>query len=305
MDIDEDKATSEAKMELIRDLDVSDSLGRPGPSFDDEVSTLLPNQLGSVGRSHRGESCAAARRLVTEVFSPPRMTKLIRDSLMRHVMPGYALDLTTVDPADGLPLDFSLRTERMRARKLLREQRPYLVIGSLQCKEFCTFQTLSQAKRPDDCQKRAAREAAEVHLEVVSQLYKHQIDGGRYFPHQHPRWATSWCLRCIGKISRQPGVATVHGDQCHYGAETQSSDGMTEKGSPVLKPIGIMTNSEELAAALSRRCRGTGGQCSWPRGGVHRRCTGKHARARRRSIPQICSGPYCEEYVASSGPTTC
>ena len=128
------------------------------------------DQLGSVGRSHRRASCSAARRLVTEVYSPPRITKLIRESRMRHVMPGYALDLTTVDPADGLRWVFSLRKERIRARRLICEHRPYFVIGPPQCKEFCTWQRLNEAKHPADGQRAAAREAAVVHLEFVSQL---------------------------------------------------------------------------------------------------------------------------------------
>ena len=245
METDDRQEADEDAMntDFVGNFDVADSLGRLEPSFDDEVSTLLLNQLGSVGRSHRRESCSAARRLVTEVYSPPRITKLIRESRMRHVMPGYALDLTTVDPTDGMPWDFSIRKKRIRARKMIREQRPYLVIGSPQCKEFCTWQRLNAARYPDDGQRAAAREAAVVHLEFVSQLYQDQIDGGRYFLHEHPRWATSWSLRCIEKISNQSGVVTVHGDQCQYGAETQSSDGVSSKGAPILKPTGFMTNS--------------------------------------------------------------
>ena len=134
MEVDDEQAMSETDMGFVGNFTVADNLGRLEPSFDDEVSAMLLNQLGSAGRSHRRESCAAARRIVTEVYSPPRITKLIRESRMRHVMPGYALDLTTVDPADGLPWDFSIRRKRIRARKLIREQRPYLIIGSPQCK---------------------------------------------------------------------------------------------------------------------------------------------------------------------------
>jgi hypothetical protein len=138
MEVDDGKAMSETDMGFIGNFAVADSLGRLEPSFDDEVSTLLLDQLGSVGRSHRRESCSVAKRLVTQAYSPPRITKLIRESRMRHVVSGYGLDLSTIDPADGLPWDFSIRRKRIRARKLIREQRPYLVTGSPQCKEFCT-----------------------------------------------------------------------------------------------------------------------------------------------------------------------
>ena len=65
MEVDDDRAAPEADMGFDGNFDVADRLGRLEPSFDDEVSTLLLNQLGSVGRSHRRESCSAARRLVT------------------------------------------------------------------------------------------------------------------------------------------------------------------------------------------------------------------------------------------------
>ena len=155
--------------------------------------------------------------------------KLIRDSKSRHVMPGYAMDLTTVDPDDGLPWDFSRKSKRNKARRMLREQRPYLVIGSPQCKEFSTWQYLNAQRFPDDGRRQEARKAAEVHLEFVASLYRDQLDAGRYFLHEHPRWATSWSVACIEKIAGHPKVQTVHGDQCQYGAQTQSSDGVSEK----------------------------------------------------------------------------
>jgi hypothetical protein len=92
--------------------------------------------MGSTGRSYRREGCSAARRIVSEVYSPPRITKMIRDSRNRHMLPGYALDLATVDPDDGLPWDFSRKSKRNKARMILREQRPYMLIGSHQCKEL-------------------------------------------------------------------------------------------------------------------------------------------------------------------------
>ena len=258
--------------DFIGNFSVAHDLGKLEPTFDDEVSNLLLSQMGG-GRSYKREGCQAARRIVTEVYSPPRITKLIRDSKSRHVMPGYALDLTTVDPEDGLPWDFSLKSKRVKARQMLREQRPYLVIGSPQCREFSTWQRLNAKRFPDDGKRIAARVAAEVHLAFVAELYRDQLDAGRYFLHEHPRWASSWSLKCISNIAVDPRVQTVHGDQCQFGAETQSADTTSPKGPPILKPTGFMTNSDEIAKALERRCEGrVTGQCSRPRGGVHRVC---------------------------------
>ena len=90
----------------------------------------------------------------------------------------------------------------------------------------------------------------------MAELYRDQLDAGRYFLHEHPRWASSWSLRCITGIAVDPRVQTVHGDQCQFGAETQSADGISPKGSPILKPTGFMTNPAELATAPGRRCEG-------------------------------------------------
>ena len=54
---------------------------------------------------------------------------------------------------------------------------------------------------PDDGQRLAARKAAEVHLAFVAILYRDQLGVGRYFPHEHPRWATSWSAARIAKIA--------------------------------------------------------------------------------------------------------
>ena len=290
-DMEEDKHDHDGDdmdMGFVGSFEVEDRLGRLEPNFDDEVSALLLNQMGSAGRSYKRERSQAARKIVSEVYSPPRVTKLIREARMRHVMPGYALDLTTNDPVDGLPWDFSRKVKRDRARKILREQKPYMLIGSPQCKEFCTWQRLNEARHPDNGERQAARKAAEAHLRFVSLLYKDQHDGGRYFLHEHPRWATSWSVRAIESISQLPGVQTVHGDQCQYGAETQSSDSISEKGSPILKPTGFMTNAPKVAQALSRRCAGVGGSCSRPEGGIHRQCSGKHAREAQKYPRGLC-----------------
>ena len=115
---------------------------------------------------------------MSEMYSPPRVTAELQRMKHKHLLPGSALDLTVVDPDDGLPWDFSLRRKRIRARKIIREQRPYLIIGSPQCKEFCTWQKLSEARHPDEGQRAAAGEAAEVHLQFVAQRSQDEIDGG-------------------------------------------------------------------------------------------------------------------------------
>ena len=189
-----------------------------------------------------------------EVYSPPRVTKLIREVCAKYVAPGLALDLTVNDPWDNMPWDFSITAKRRRARQLFAEQKPYILIGSPECTQFCTFQALNLARSKDPEAMQRAKTAALVHLQFVAQLYEDQMAGGRYFLHEHPLRATSWSEDPINDLLRRPAVIRVHGDQCQYGAEVQSGP---HKGQPLLKPTGFMTNAPAVVRALSLKCQGS------------------------------------------------
>ena len=268
-------STEDVDMEFVGDLEAHDFLGSLGPSVDDAVSELLLAQMGSSGRSYRRESAAAARRFVSEIYSPPGVTALIRQLKVRHVMPGYAFDITTVDPADGMPWDFNIPAKRQRARMLIREQKPYLLIGSPMCTAFSAWQRLNRARSTDLAGMERARLQAIVHMQFVAELYAEQIQGGRYFLHEHPDGASSWELPCVMELSKMPNVQRIVGDQCMYGAQIQSG---ADRGEPIKKPTGFLTNSDALARTLNVRCTGTGGMCSRAAGGKHIVCSGRHAR---------------------------
>ncbi len=94
---------------------VMDHSGSAGPSEDpgmdvdflseDLVATLLIDQLAG-GRAYARERRTAHKRLVTEIFSPPRLTGYLSRFPDKVLAPGFALDLTTNDPDDGQPWDF-------------------------------------------------------------------------------------------------------------------------------------------------------------------------------------------------------
>ena len=54
---------------------------------------------------------------IIEVYSPPRVDAIFR---MSGLLP---LDLTTNDPIDGKPLDFSTQDKRDRAEQIVRDKR--------------------------------------------------------------------------------------------------------------------------------------------------------------------------------------
>ena len=105
------------------------------------------------------------------VWSAPHY-KEIKEGKWKHLVPGFALDLTVVDPSDGLPWDFSRKSKREKATALLRQQKPYMLIGSPACKAFSTWQILNRAKTRDAAAMDRALAAATRHVDFVVSLYR-------------------------------------------------------------------------------------------------------------------------------------
>ena len=83
-----------------------------------------------------------------EVYSPPRITKIASDMGLR---PAWALDLTTIDPEDGLPLDFTEASKRKRALALLEQDQPLLLLASPMCGAFSAMNNINYSKmKPKD-----------------------------------------------------------------------------------------------------------------------------------------------------------
>ena len=191
------------------------------PDEDDFVSELLLTTLVSPGRSYARKRRAACRRIVSEVYSPPRVTAEIQRAKHPHLVAGFAFDITTVDPDDGMPWDFSIPSKREKARRKCEEQQPYMLIGSPMCTPFCTWMALNEALTKDHATVRAAKEKAIEHINFVVSLYQMQVDAGRYFLHEHPAYATSWHLEAIKALLAAPSVQRVIADQCQFGSQVQ------------------------------------------------------------------------------------
>ncbi len=250
-------------------------IGSLEPAKEDEISAILLQQLGSFRKSYQRETRTKlkqmiedmrGRKVVSEIYSPPRITAELKKNQRRHLIPGFALDLTVADPDDGTPWDFSKPEKRAKARALLRKQRPYMLIGSPMCTAFSSWQQLNRARSKDVDKMDREKDLATQHIEFVISLYVEQLEGGRYFLHEHPRRASSWGLQQIRDLLKMPGVDMVAGDQCQFGAEV--ADGK-DKGRPLLKPTGFMSNAPCLLEALAKRCRNLDGMCSRVRGGRH------------------------------------
>ena len=195
------------------------SIGSLEPGAGDVARKLLLPQLGSL-RSYRRDARAACKKIVSEIYTPPRVTKELRASQrnFKHLLPGFAFDLIVNDLEDGLPWGFSRRVKRERARKTFREQQPHMLIGSPACTAYSTWQAFSEAKSPDLEAVYAARRQAKVHMDFMISLYREQVEAGRYFLHEHPRHATSLRLRKMEDLMAVEVVEFVEGDQCQFGS---------------------------------------------------------------------------------------
>ena len=95
------------------------------------------------------------------------------------------------------------------------------------------------------------RAKALVHLRFVFELYLKQMTRGCYFLHEYPGSADSWTEPCVQEVWAKKGVRRVVADQCMYGQQNQH-------GELVRKPTGFLTNSNEIAVCLERKCKGVG-----------------------------------------------
>ena len=269
-----------------------DMLAHPGP--DAEMTSDLSQLWSDIGLLEPGGDCSVEHSILnlverfggskkkyvlkqkqragwalSEVYSPPRVTAMAKMLPEFGIIPGLALDLTTVDE-QGKAWDFSIPERREEARRRIAREKPMFLVGSPMCTAFCAWQRLNASRRDPGVVRREYNKAM-IHLEFVCQLYRDQMEADRYWLHEHPATASSWQERCISMLSNMEGVDKTVGDQCCYGQRDRRG------GAAVKKPIGWMSNSPEVLKELSQRCGGKAGECS-ETGQRHATCSGSVAR---------------------------
>ena len=87
----------------------------------------------------------------------------------------------------------------------IKMEQPTLLIGSPTCTAFSAWQYISNTKRDA---KVVAKEKARGrrHLSFCCEVYQYQVSKGRYFVHEHPAQATSWCTEAVKRILGLEGV---------------------------------------------------------------------------------------------------
>ena len=107
-----------------------------------------------------GASAAEGQVKVSELYSVPRVTKHLRPNM--SLGKGLTFDLR--GDVDGRSWDFLKAADRREALARIREQKPYLVIGSPPCTSFCSLNERWNYKRMDPEEVRRRRAEGNVLL---------------------------------------------------------------------------------------------------------------------------------------------
>jgi len=170
-----------------------------------------------------GVSAGDAKKKVTELFSPPRVTAELQRMPTINLAAGATYDLRA--DAKGRSWDFLKQADRAKARKEIREQKPFMVIGSPPCTAFCTLnQGLNKHKGSPEERKRKMTEATTL-LHFALEIYELQVRAGRHFLHEHPQGASSWRDARMEKMMKHPSVETVVAHLCQFGMKTKGANG--------------------------------------------------------------------------------
>ena len=101
------------------------------------------------GNAYRLGRASAARAIVAEGYSAPRVTVAAKRLPKYGMMPGHALDIT-VEDVTCQPGYFRLRSQRDKAEALLDAQQQVLLIGSPVCTAFSVIQAINKERRDSE-----------------------------------------------------------------------------------------------------------------------------------------------------------
>lgn len=156
----------------------------------EDLMSMMMN-LGTASKSHKRDGRAARRQAVSEMHLPPGVARPISPMPSLRLVPGFALDLTCIDPDEGMPWDFDIESKQINALELVRTQKPVMLIGSPMCTGWCSWQALNAFKRDPAV---VAREAgkARMHLKFVISLCREAVCFSTGIPGAQPRGNRKW-----------------------------------------------------------------------------------------------------------------
>ena len=186
---------------------------------------------------------------ITEIYSPTRVNRV---AAKFGLCAGSSMDLTN-------GWDFSKESDRRKAWKVIKETRPFIIIGSPPCTMFSNLQEMNKhVHRHDEAWLKAFEERkqeAVMHLRFCAILYNYQLRHGYHFLHEHPWSAKSWMIPEIQELLQKPNVELVETHLCRFGMQSHWESKEGDKGL-AKKPTGFMTSAPRVAEKLAKRCTG-------------------------------------------------
>ena len=179
-------------------------------------------------------------KLVAEIYNPQRFQKKTHE---HDLLPGEAFDLELGDDL--------LRPEVQHyVISYLKVVKPGLVVISPPCTLFSILQNLNKSRLQDPQKLKAhmmelkrAKALLKFAVKVIQVVRGY--DG--IFLFEHPLTSRAWQEKSIQEILQEGDVRMAVSDQCMFGLKDE--DGELHR-----KSTGWMTNSQELATALEKRC---------------------------------------------------
>ena len=180
------------------------------------------NEIVELFLTH-GVELPVARAKVAELYSPPRVTAQLAKLPQLHLAPGQTFDLR--QDRNGRSWNFLLEADRAEAKRLIQEEKPFIVIGSPTCTSCCTLNRHLNYRRMDPERVRQMKHEGDVLLKFAMEIYEMQLAEGRHFLHEHPASAVSWRVSRMQALRQRPEVGEVVAHLCQYGLETPGQGG--------------------------------------------------------------------------------
>ena len=113
---------------------------------------------------------------IIELYSPPRVT----DVAKKYGISNFGtFDITVNDPEDGMPWDLNLKSKLNRLRKIMKECKPSLLIGSPMCTAFSALQNMNTKSKDSPERKHRMMEAIS-YMKFACEMYEFQLSEVRY-----------------------------------------------------------------------------------------------------------------------------
>jgi hypothetical protein len=216
----ENKRDADEADKLFGDFDSDEEMGEEQEEEEEkqEDKDMVMLITGKSESRKNDKSTAHSQDHITETIVRMGMS---RDSIM---------NLSVNDPEDDAPWDLSIPAKYEKAKKMLEEKKPALVIG---CPTIQITERLNESE---------IKTRSETHMEQSAKLYKMQTDTGGYILVEHPEKAASWKKDHLKKMIENTGSITYRGVTDRKRQDTK-----------ILTRIKWITNAKLIGESLTRK----------------------------------------------------